>query len=199
MAKMTRYDVINHLIQKNNYLSYLEIGVAEGDCFKQVMCNIKHSVDPSYPATYYMTSDKFFADEIMPGTKYDIIFIDGEHGKRGVWRDITNSLKHISENGIILVHDCNPPSEKLARKKPKEGRATWYGDGFKTIMILRSQHDDVFVRTIDTDCGIGVIKPVKEKQPLIKISNLTYKIMDANRKYSLGLISVDEFKGLEEI
>ncbi len=43
---MTRYEIINILIARRGYKSYLEIGVDQGDCFNKVKCEKKVGVDP---------------------------------------------------------------------------------------------------------------------------------------------------------
>lgn len=90
---MQRWDIINALIEKNNYKSYLEIGYYKGWSFDQVNCENKTAVDPNpsktpaeesmkYGNTYYfmpravgqsevvsskslvkLTSDDFFEEE----------------------------------------------------------------------------------------------------------------------------------------
>ena len=42
---MKAYQLINILIQENNYKTYLEIGVFKGETFKKINCDIKDSVD----------------------------------------------------------------------------------------------------------------------------------------------------------
>ena len=97
---MKRYDLINYYIQKYHLNSFLEIGHWKGECFKNVICNIKESIDPNIEcnATYKITSDEFFKNY---NKKYDIIFIDGLHECEQVDRDIKNSLKHL--NNILIV------------------------------------------------------------------------------------------------
>ena len=95
---MNRVSIINSLIEKNNYKTYLEIGVRNpDDCLNHINCELKHGVDPgvegNYPVTFNMTSDEFF--EINKST-YDIIFIDGLHIDEQVERDIINGLKTFS-------------------------------------------------------------------------------------------------------
>ena len=55
-------DLLNYLIIKNNYKSYLEIGVADGKNLQSVIVEHKVGVDPSpiLPGVYRMTSDDFF-------------------------------------------------------------------------------------------------------------------------------------------
>jgi len=189
---MKRYDIINYLIEKYKYKKYLEIGVGQGYCFSKVECETKHSVDTSWPSTFNMTSHKFF-DELPDDETYDLIFIDADHSKRVVEKDIANSLKHISSRGIVLAHDMNPTHERFARKRPKEGRPTWFGDGYKCLMALRTKEENLIVRCIDMDCGIGVMRKTKVKQQLIEPCKLQYKVMDSDRAHYIGLISKEEF------
>ena len=62
------------------------------------------SVDPSPKVTqdniYIGTSDDFLNNK----TKFDIIFIDGNHMMEQVDKDIENSLTFLNEGGLILLH-----------------------------------------------------------------------------------------------
>ena len=49
-----------------------------------------------------MTSIKFF-EELDVNEKYDIIFIDGCLYEYNVMTDVLNGLKHLSENGTIVL------------------------------------------------------------------------------------------------
>ena len=44
---MKRYEIINRIIQTKNYKDYLEIGVRDGECFKEIRCLNKTGVDPN--------------------------------------------------------------------------------------------------------------------------------------------------------
>ena len=79
---MQRTDVINYLIERYNYKSYLEIGVQypQSNFFK-VEIEYKTGVEP-YPVAdllhkhiVELTSDMFFKS-LEDNVKYDIIFID---------------------------------------------------------------------------------------------------------------------------
>lgn len=199
---MQRYDIINHLIKKNEYTSYLEIGVRNhNDCFNRIDCKLKHGVDPGNewgePATYVMTSDEFFDKHISQ--KYDIIFIDGLHLDYQVYRDIENSIKNLNEGGTIILHDCNPPDIYHAREDyydtttPAGGN--WNGTVWKAIVAFRSsvhaKEYKCFV--VDTDYGIGVIHK-GDSTPIVNTNGFySFNMLKENREYYLGLISVDEF------
>jgi len=187
----TRYDIINYFIKKNNYKRYLEIGVRDGECFKNININYKDSVDPVKGpyTTFAMTSDDFFL-KLKGNFKYDIIFIDGLHLDYQVYNDIINSLKHLETNGTIICHDINPPFEICQRKEIIV--PSWNGNSWKAFVKLRSEREDLEMYTIDTDWGLGIIK--RGKQDTIKISGeLYYALLEKNRKLLLNLITLEEF------
>ena len=97
---LCRFDIINHLIEKNNYVNYLEIGVrAPQACFNRIIAEHKDAVDPvplgMGEVNYPIKSDEFF--DLIKGhdIKYDIIFIDGLHVYEQVIKDLENSLNHL--------------------------------------------------------------------------------------------------------
>ena len=56
---MFRFDIINHLIKINNFTNYLEIGVFDGECIRQINCQnmliyktINHNWDDWYIELY---------------------------------------------------------------------------------------------------------------------------------------------------
>lgn len=207
---MNRTGLINYLIKKNNYTSYLEIGLAEGLNYRQIQCEYKESVDPfiqkdhiRYDAqfidtlpdgianilTYRLTSDEFFAQNKK---KYDIIFIDGLHEQYQVMKDVINALDAITERGVILVHDCLPESEE-AQLVPRR-QATWNGDVWKGVAELIKQ--GMIMKVIDTDYGIGIIRKTDnidkvEFRPLV--STLTWQDYSENKAALLNIVSEKEF------
>lgn len=203
-----RQELINYLIERNNYKRYLEIGVEDGHSLHSVKCQIKHGVDPnSKHATFHLTSDDFFY-QLAPHIKYDLIFIDGLHLEDQVDRDIKNSLKHLSSNGIIVVHDCNPPTswhQRSYQEAKKNGFRLWNGTVWRSIVKLRATRPDLLVQVVDTDWGCGLIKPINNiddtlttnseiELPSIELFN--YEYLEQNRELALNLISVELFKTL---
>ena len=205
-----RYDVINHII---NYLNkdvrYLEIGVRNpNDNYNKINAKTKYSVDPGFEfqanVDFLMTSDVFF-QELRMGKilnndiKFDVIFIDGLHLAEQVERDIRNALDYIDDQGFIVLHDCNPPTEFHAseiyeyRLSPSE--SNWNGTTWKAFIKYRN-NDKLFSCCIDSDWGIGVIsKTVKMGQTTTTNNEYyEYKTFSENRKQSLNLISFEEFK-----
>ena len=199
---MYRFEIINHLIKKYNFINYLEIGVFEGKNIRKIIAPHKDGVDPttelgkSIPEINYpVTSDSFF--DLIKGhdIKYDIIFIDGLHHSDQVDKDIDNALNHLVDNGIIVLHDCNPAKEEYTLVPRQTG--IWHGDVYKSVLNFRLKSPFKFI-TVDDDCGCGIIfNNVKEDNTCPK-NNLkkalkSWEYFDINRNILLNLVSPDEF------
>lgn len=204
-----RTDVINYLLSFFETPSYLEIGVRNPDHnYNKVNCELKYGVDPglefgSNPVKFKMTSDIFF-NKLTRGhilekdLKFDVIFIDGLHLADQVERDISNSLKHLSDNGFIVLHDCNPPTEFHAsetydyRMSPSQG--AWNGTTWKAFAKYRKD-SNVHSCCVDTDWGIGVISKNTKLANASKVVNpyFEYFILSENRIETLGLVNFETF------
>jgi len=93
---MDRTFIINYYLHtKKNPTHYLEIGVRNPDSnFNRVIASVKDGVDidSGSKCNYIMSSDEFFSKN---STKYDIIFIDGDHLFEQVYKDVINSLRFL--------------------------------------------------------------------------------------------------------
>ena len=132
---MDRISLIQFLINKKKYITYLEIGTQKGLSFFPIKCKKKIAVDPVFliqskeklkwlinnpynlrNSYFEMTSDEFFLKKEKYLTFYqpDIIFIDGLHTFEATLKDILNSLLFLRNNGTIVIHDCYPPHKAAA-------------------------------------------------------------------------------------
>lgn len=189
---MKRTDIINHLIRKFNYQTYLEIGVQNLDTnFNHIDCDYKMGVDPDPKANAYytMTSDDFFNQN---EETFDIVFIDGLHTASQVYRDVSNSLKILNNGGVIICHDCNP--QKFEEQTEIRNTKRWNGNVWESIVKLRSESDNLEIFVVDTDEGCGIIRRGNQILLDIKGKDITYENLEKYRKEWLNLISVDEFK-----
>lgn len=204
---MNRLEALQKIIDKKNYKSYLEIGVAAG----HVLCNLKNldkvygvDIELLYPMSVYklrqkmddqgifeMSSDDFF--EIFK-EKVDLVFIDAGHSFSQVIRDIENSLWHLNDGGIIMVHDCNPPHkaaaieaesyEEAAEKAGPGWTGEWCGDVWKSAVLYPQ------MKVLDCDYGLGILNkilPVGSFVPPVCIENLTYYDLEKDRVEMLKL------------
>jgi hypothetical protein len=188
--KLRRTAILNTLVERYGYTSYLEIGQGfRRDNFDWVRCPVKIGVDPdkSLNAAYQMTSDEFF---VLNDDTFDLIFIDGLHQADQVERDILNALKILNENGAILVHDCNPTTQ--AMQVVPRSQAFWTGDVWKAWVKLRATRPDLKMYVINTDAGCGLIR--KGSQETIQIpASLTYEGLAENRQRWLNLVEPNDF------
>lgn len=153
--KPFRYDLINEVIEHNNFKDYLEIGCFRDDCFRRIKAENKTGVDPMSGGTLRMTSDDFFAQNTQ---KFDFIFIDGLHTYEQVALDIKNSLKCLKDGGVIALHDCMPLSFNSQCVPPVS--SIWNGDVWKAIIEARTFPEiDTTVCLIDHGVGIMVKRP----------------------------------------
>lgn len=202
---MNRTDIINFYTAKFPECSYLEVGVGNLSAnFSKINATSKICVDPrTKDATYVTTSDDFFAAN---KNKYDVIFIDGDHRAVQVIKDINNALKSISPNGIILLHDCNPLLEVHQREDIVVSH--WNGSVWKAILFYRMTEPNISIQTIDTDEGIGIIKPFGKQQLFTLDGEISFehdafsKYFDFNflslhRQSILNLLTTDEWIAAE--
>lgn len=206
-----RTDIINHFISYKKENTYLEIGVRNpSDNFNKIKADVKYSVDPGVefkenPVDFKMTSDVFFekldAKEIDIKNKFNVIFIDGLHLAEQLERDIMNGLNHITDDGFIILHDCNPPTVFHQREnfdfKNSPAKKFWNGTSWKAFYKARHLHN-VYSICFDTDWGVAVIS----KKMLKGFNNITSPIdnpyfefykLDANRNAYLNLQSFDNW------
>ena len=221
---MNHTEIIQYLIDKNNYKTYLEIGVTGGNNFNIIRCNEKESCDvvtederanTNYEGniTYLMTSDEMFA-KMPTDKKYDIIFIDGLHDEEYVDRDIINSLKHLNKYGVICVHDTLPyydiaQTDYNIYFNHKDEVVIWNGTTWKAITKLQDNNIEFY--TVDNgDFGLTIIKykdNPQQLQPPTYLSKLRYEYVfnhtyDNNTnitnqgKFILHVITEEQFKEL---
>lgn len=201
---MRRYDIINKIIQDKQAKKYLEIGVYTGQCIREIKVDHKDGVDPGSEGhvapevTHRMTSDEFF-EALDKDFKYDVIFIDGLHHSEQVDKDIENALNHLVENGVIVLHDCNPEEEIYTFVPRVSG--IWNGDVYKSVLRFRKKGLHTCF-TVDTDCGCGVIvkdnrSEEVENLELYEEAEKDWKIFSDNRGELLNLIKVYDFEKLK--
>jgi hypothetical protein len=197
-SKIKRYDIINFLIDRYNLKEYLEIGVFKGENIRMINVINKDGVDPGAEnqiapeVTHVMTSDVFF-NQIDFNKKYDIVFIDGLHEYSQVKKDIQNSFKHLSKDGFIVLHDCNPVSYES--QYPIRKTMAWNGDVWKAFVEFKNNNPHHYSCVIDTDFGVGVIKNNHNIEPIFDNTiNIDYfKFISDKNKY-LNLINWKTFK-----
>ena len=188
---INRWDLIQKLINLKNFKNYLEIGCDGDDSFSKIKVKNKIGVDPYSGGNFRGTSDFFFSQNEK---NFDCIFIDGLHEYNQVFKDIKNSLEILSENGIILLHDCLPTS--LHKQAVPRYKNIWNGDVWKTIVYYRTLKN-IDIVTCKIDQGISAIQKIKNKNCLdLKLddfSKLKFKDFYFNHKEYMRIKDYNEF------
>jgi len=199
-------DLINYLLSlpkpagsaSEKPMSYLEIGTFNPEHnFNHIKADRKVSVDPdrNAKAIVWATSDDYF--RLFGNERFDLIFIDGLHHCDQVRRDFNNALRHLNPGGFIVMHDCNPPTEKTTCV-PRGAQREWCGDVYKFACNIRHDYTGVNYVTVDFDygCGVAWMQPMRDITiPMLGSDDKLTKWSDfeKNRREWLRLVSVDEF------
>lgn len=193
---MTRTQFIQHIIDRIEAKSYLEIGVQYGYNFTEIECPLKVGVDPKRYEGYEgdlkeMTSDEFFEENRQ---QFDVIFIDGLHHADQVIKDVENALECISEKGVIVLHDCSPRN-KEEQEIPERHLPSWTGNVWRAFLNFR-RFRELTTMCFDICTGMGVIyvKTVLSTLDLTfnEIMDMEYEDFDTNRVRLLNLKTVDD-------
>ncbi len=205
MVAMNRWDIVNLVTDHTNAETYVEIGVADGQTISKLRVPFRVGVDPAphqhavRHASLFVsnTSDAFFEMLDRQQIKLpaiDLAFIDSFHEAEYAYRDVKNCLRYLSRSGVIVLHDCNPTTERMQIVPPVQGE--WTGDVWRAIARLRAEAEHE-VRVVRSDYGVGVVlagKPARQRIELGKHwKELRYADLDARRQELLGLIEPSEF------
>lgn len=199
---------------------YLEIGVSKGQAFQRISADVKLAVDPAFRMTrqtreladrkgrvvryFEVASDAFFENEaeLLRQHPVDVALIDGLHTYEQVVRDVENTVGHLKDDGVIFLHDCNPPFELAGRRADswddfmaqQSGPlkiGIWNGDVWKAIVQLRSTRPDLVVGVLKCDQGVGFVRKGTPDSTLslspAQIEALTYADLKSDRKRLLNL------------
>jgi len=92
-------------------------------------------------------------------TKYDLICIDPFHEYKYSLRDFKELNLYLKKEGILLSHDCCPPSKLMSSPTFIEGG--WCGETYKAFVKNALKNPKLYYCILNIDTGIGIIS--KEK------------------------------------
>lgn len=194
---MNHTKIINLLIHKYWFKSYLEIGVqtAEQNYDRiDLDSDSKVGVDPCLimkDNLLSVTSDVFFAHQT---DKFDIIFLDGLHHSDQVERDFNNSIRCLNDNGVVLIHDTCPDEEQYTTVPRQTKR--WYGNVFSFALNL-GRYTGINFLTLDIDCGITIVwKTGAASPPLLPAYQFSWAQYLEMKVQLLNVVPLDGFEKL---
>ena len=188
-----RTEILQEIINFKKFNKYLEIGCDKDENFSKIKILKKIGVDPKSGGTHRMTSDEFF---LLNKVNFDLIYIDGLHIYEQAIKDIKNSIKCLSKNGIIILHDCLP--KKIWNQIVPQMYGHWNGDVWKAIVEARTWKE-IETFTIKADHGLGIILNKKNSNILkYKILNFkNIKFEDYYKNHELFMRPID-YKDLQK-
>jgi hypothetical protein len=212
---MTRFEVLQTILERLRGTTYLEIGLGSGSPIMRLPARRKFGVDPVLPRLkrrlqchlrdlaqgrrtrfFGMSSDAFFAQRAsqLASAPLDLAFVDGLHTAEQALLDVEHCLRHLTPGGVVVMHDCNPPSAQAATPLPDlvgQVDYDWYGDVWRAVVRLRATRPDLAVFTLDCDCGLAVVTRAAAPAPLglppAPLAELTYPHLAADRVRLLNL------------
>ena len=184
--------LIQDIIDKRGYTSYLEIGTEKNVTFDKIKCDCKVGCDPKAVSSsegeiLKIKSDQFFKDN---NATFDCIFVDGLHVYDQVRRDIVHSLEVLNEGGLILVHDSFPLT--IGEQAVPQEKFVWTGDVWKAIVEVRTRPDlDSAVCLIDYGVAL-ILKRVNTDQLSMMVSDFNkLSFSDYVNQYSQWLRPIE--------
>ncbi len=100
------------------------------------------------------------------GLRYDIALLDPWHEYDASRRDIEAGLRLLVAGGTAVVHDCLPPSERIASATFIDGE--WCGVTYQAFLDTVTSRRGLEYCTVDTDYGCGIIRKVTDDSPLMR-------------------------------
>jgi len=161
---MKHYDVIEKIAASLEPNIYVELGIYRAKTFNFVARHAKkaYAVDSVNVGRYIKcdnaeffcgTTDAFarrWTDEV--GNTIDLIFIDADHSKEAVLRDVGNFLPWITpDTGFIILHDTWP----LNKGETAPG---YSGDCYLAPRIIKERYPHLEVLTLPFLCGLTLIR-----------------------------------------
>lgn len=217
---MHKYEIAGLLGKKYGYSSYLEIctpttgltfaQVDKSQFLRRVRAIYKYQPDYSDGeqidfSTESENADEIFSKLVRSGEKFDLIFIDSYHTYSASLRDLVYGMQLINQNGIILIHDCFPPTKESAW--PEFVPGGWCGLTFAAFLDIVLFKHGIHYATVDSDFGCGMISfdnrlskisnPPLDSNLLLEWRRLPlmqkYPFFENHHRELLHLISPDQF------
>jgi hypothetical protein len=213
-----KVDIINLLIHKYSYTSYLEISTpttgrrfAEIDRASLEHCHrILYRCGPKFDDGHEVTwrsADKTletaFAEASIAARPYDVVLVDSFHTYACSARDLSLALSLASSGGIVVMHDASPPTQDLTT--PEFIKGPWCGQSYAALIDLLLRRPSLEVYVVDVDFGVAVLRSDSRARhtisgPLAAAWTAIgddparrFAFFQAHRQELLNLIGVEEF------
>ncbi len=155
-----RLDLVNYLelctYSTGNY--YAELDRSRFNAARRLMYNCPENFDDGLPIDFKIADFDISAAISKlkrEADKIDICLVDGWHTYDCAIRDLTCAYELLADGGVLVVHDCLPPTELIA--SPKWVRGQWSGVSYRAYLDFVLARGDLDYCTVDVDFGCGII------------------------------------------
>ena len=169
-TKFGKVDLIHLISRRLNLVNYLELctpttGNYYGeiqrwrfDTARRLMYNCPDGFDDGLPVDFKIEGFDI-GDAIKTikadSNKLDICLVDGWHTYDCTIRDLTLAYDLLADGGVLVVHDCLPPTELMASPVWRPG--SWCGVAYKAFLDFVLARNDFDYCTVNVDYGCGII------------------------------------------
>lgn len=168
-ATLSKMEIIGLLARRHEFTRYLELCTPTTGCEyarldRQILtapCRLMYNCPADFEDGLGIDfrSETFdyspcLAEMHRQNLRYDIILIESFHEYDFSYRDLKIAFDLLEADGIIVAHDCLPPTAAMAT--PHFIPGCWCGVSYKAyldfVLALRLDY-----YTVDTDYGCGII------------------------------------------
>lgn len=120
---------------------------------------VKKSNTRCHKNTIFISSDKFIDTLLSMNKKFDLICIDPYHEYYESNRDFELIISLLSNDGVIISHDCYPMNKLMA--SPKFINGWWSGETYIALVNQSYLNPTMYFGILNIDTGIGIISKNK--------------------------------------
>lgn len=140
--------------------SWLDSLLLDNHNITRVLYTVPETVNKKY--TYHnstMIVDFENLENILIDSKFDLIVIDPFHEYKHSINNLIFFSSLLTEQGLLLSHDCFPDNEKTAR--PTFIPGAWCGETYIALVEFAYRNPHFFYAVLKIDTGIGFISKIK--------------------------------------
>lgn len=98
--------------------------------------------------------------------KYDLICIDSLHLFEISNRDYKLMMLYLTDNGIMISHDCSPPNPEITGSNFIIGE--WMGFSYVSFVKLSYENPGLYFCVLDYDFGLGIVSKTNSILPYLR-------------------------------
>lgn len=118
-----------------------------------------------YESNHFTFLEEAVQHLIRLNKKFDLICVDPYHEYKESINTFNLLILLLSENGILISHDCCPPN--FTCSSPTYQPGDWCGVTYAAFIEIAYNHPEWYYTVINTDYGLGVIS--KKEIDFVKI------------------------------